>query len=48
MQLFTYADYLKCSKIIPDGVREESEKYIFDEEQERINSRRKQIYFNAA
>ncbi len=31
MQIFTYVDYFKCSKSFPEGVREESAKYVFDD-----------------
>ncbi len=44
MQIFTYADYLKCSKSFPEGVREETAKYVFDEEQERIHQYKDKIF----
>lgn len=44
MQIFTYVDYLKCSKSIPYGVREESEKYVLHKEQERIHQYKDKIF----
>ncbi len=44
MQIFTYLDYLKCSKNFPEGVREQSTKYVFDEEQEKIHQYKDKIF----